>query len=318
MRQFARFVWFVLVYDVLVVLWGAYVRVSFSGDGCGAHWPLCNGETRAARAADEDARRAVPPRDERRVARVRDRSLRMGASRRRRRAPSVRRWTAWVLFFTASEALIGAAIVLLRLVAHDKSLVRGVSTSLHLTNTFLLLASVAITTRVAIGRAGDCVSASWLARWPRRGRDLRDDLRRRNRIDRRARRHALSVALGRAGSRARRRAVGALVHPLALAPSVRRRLRRRHAPRARVVCSCGSSDARRARARSRALDRVLRAGRSRPLNIRILAPAWLQLTHLLSADVVWVLLVLLATAALGEETPTSSPKAALAGSPPAR
>ncbi len=25
------------------MLWGAYVRASLSGDGCGDHWPLCNG-----------------------------------------------------------------------------------------------------------------------------------------------------------------------------------------------------------------------------------------------------------------------------------
>ena len=34
----------VLGWNVLVVLWGAYVRASGSGAGCGAHWPLCNGE----------------------------------------------------------------------------------------------------------------------------------------------------------------------------------------------------------------------------------------------------------------------------------
>jgi len=41
---FTRFSWFVLVYNILVVLWGAYVRATGSGAGCGAHWPLCNGE----------------------------------------------------------------------------------------------------------------------------------------------------------------------------------------------------------------------------------------------------------------------------------
>src|SRR6202142_1307083 len=41
---FRRFAWGVLAYNVLVVLWGAYVRASGSGAGCGSHWPLCNGE----------------------------------------------------------------------------------------------------------------------------------------------------------------------------------------------------------------------------------------------------------------------------------
>ena len=38
-----RFALGLLGYSLLVVLWGAYVRASFSGDGCGDHWPLCHG-----------------------------------------------------------------------------------------------------------------------------------------------------------------------------------------------------------------------------------------------------------------------------------
>ena len=40
---FARFAWGVLAYNLAVILWGAYVRASGSGAGCGSHWPLCNG-----------------------------------------------------------------------------------------------------------------------------------------------------------------------------------------------------------------------------------------------------------------------------------
>ena len=42
--KLARFAWFVLAWNVVVILWGAYVRATGSGAGCGAHWPLCNGE----------------------------------------------------------------------------------------------------------------------------------------------------------------------------------------------------------------------------------------------------------------------------------
>jgi heme A synthase len=38
-----RFAWFVVVYNIAVILWGAYVRATGSGAGCGSHWPLCNG-----------------------------------------------------------------------------------------------------------------------------------------------------------------------------------------------------------------------------------------------------------------------------------
>ncbi len=42
-RRFAVFTWLVLAYNVLVILWGAFVRATGSGAGCGSHWPLCNG-----------------------------------------------------------------------------------------------------------------------------------------------------------------------------------------------------------------------------------------------------------------------------------
>src|SRR3954470_10958960 len=42
-RRFAAYAWFVTALTLAVILWGAYVRASRSGDGCGAHWPLCNG-----------------------------------------------------------------------------------------------------------------------------------------------------------------------------------------------------------------------------------------------------------------------------------
>ena len=33
-RNFARFAWVVVAYNLAVILWGAYVRASVSGDGC--------------------------------------------------------------------------------------------------------------------------------------------------------------------------------------------------------------------------------------------------------------------------------------------
>src|SRR5260370_39658662 len=40
----ARFAWFVVAYNVAVIVWGAYVRATGSGLGCGSHWRRCNGE----------------------------------------------------------------------------------------------------------------------------------------------------------------------------------------------------------------------------------------------------------------------------------
>ena len=41
---FAKFAWFTLAYNILVILWGVFLRASKSGDGCGQHWLTCQGE----------------------------------------------------------------------------------------------------------------------------------------------------------------------------------------------------------------------------------------------------------------------------------
>ncbi|MEO8648433.1 MAG: COX15/CtaA family protein [Acidobacteriota bacterium] len=41
---FAKYAWFVLAFNILVILWGVFLRASKSGDGCGRHWLTCGGE----------------------------------------------------------------------------------------------------------------------------------------------------------------------------------------------------------------------------------------------------------------------------------
>ena len=41
---FAKYAWLVLGYNLLVILWGVFLRASRSGDGCGQHWLTCHGE----------------------------------------------------------------------------------------------------------------------------------------------------------------------------------------------------------------------------------------------------------------------------------
>jgi heme A synthase len=65
---------------------------------------------------------------------------------------AARRWAAWSLVFILTEALLGAALVLLGHVASNESVGRVYSLSTHLVNTFLLLASLALT--------------AWSAPWP--------------------------------------------------------------------------------------------------------------------------------------------------------
>ncbi len=142
-RLFARFAWGVLAYNVVVILWGALVRATGSGAGCGGHWPLCNGEllpnvSQIGTVIEFThrimsgvalvlvvgmfawARRAFPPRH------------------------GARRWTGWALVFILTEALLGASLVLLGHVARNESVGRVYSLGTHLINTFLLLASLAL------------------------------------------------------------------------------------------------------------------------------------------------------------------------------
>src|SRR5688500_2298771 len=44
MSAFAKYACFALAFNVLVILWGVFLRASKSGDGCGEHWLTCHGE----------------------------------------------------------------------------------------------------------------------------------------------------------------------------------------------------------------------------------------------------------------------------------
>jgi heme a synthase len=44
LSRFARYAWFVLAYNIVVIIWGVFLRASKSGDGCGQHWLTCHGE----------------------------------------------------------------------------------------------------------------------------------------------------------------------------------------------------------------------------------------------------------------------------------
>ncbi len=44
LSKLAKYAWFVLIYNLIVILWGVFLRASLSGDGCGEHWLTCGGE----------------------------------------------------------------------------------------------------------------------------------------------------------------------------------------------------------------------------------------------------------------------------------
>ena len=44
LKLFSKILFYFWLYTLAVILWGAWVRISHSGDGCGTHWPLCGTE----------------------------------------------------------------------------------------------------------------------------------------------------------------------------------------------------------------------------------------------------------------------------------
>jgi len=142
--NYRRYAWFTLAYCVGVILWGAYVRATGSGAGCGQHWPMCNGE--------------VIPRAEH-VKTLIEYSHRLSSglcllfifvlfilTLKLFPRGSFQRKAAGLSFIAIIlEALIGAALVLLQLVEHDQSIDRAVSIALHLGNTLFLLAVLTVT-----------------------------------------------------------------------------------------------------------------------------------------------------------------------------
>jgi heme A synthase len=149
-RRFARYAWFVLVYNVAVVLWGAYVRATGAGAGCGNHWPLCNGAivpvSPALNTIIEYTHRATSGIDLALVA-----VLVFWAFRAFPRHHPVRLGAVLSAFFLLTEALLGAALVLLEHVAKNPSANRAWSHSSHLVNTLTLLACLTLTAWWAMG-----------------------------------------------------------------------------------------------------------------------------------------------------------------------
>jgi heme A synthase len=146
----ARFAWGLLGYEILVVAWGAYVRASGSGAGCGRHWPTCNGDI-IPRAPRIETLIELSHRLSSGGALIGTLVLLVLAIRTYPRGHRVRRgaWTTVMLMM--AEALIGAGLVLFAYVAHDASTKRALSMSLHLVNTFFLLGSTAVTAWWASG-----------------------------------------------------------------------------------------------------------------------------------------------------------------------
>ena len=140
-RAFIRFAWITLVVTVVVIVWGAVVRATGSGAGCGSHWPLCNGDVvplaPAASTVIEFTHRLTSG-----LALLLTVVLFVWSRRLFPAGHRARAWAAAALVFMLGEAAIGAGIVLLDLVEDNASALRAVYQGLHLTNTMLLVGAL--------------------------------------------------------------------------------------------------------------------------------------------------------------------------------
>lgn len=288
-RRFAWFAWAVLAFNIPVILWGAYVRVSYSGDGCGAHWPFCNGQ-----ALPQNMTKPTIIEFTHRMMTSADVVVVLGlvalAFWVYPKRHVVRRFAVASLAFLFVEAALGAGLVIFRKVAHDQSAGRIWYLSAHLTNTMLMLGSMALT--------------GWLA-WRRE-----TVFRLRNASAGLLWAATVTVLVSLTGVVT---ALGDTLFPAGtLMEGVRRdlasdsplllRLRVAH-PAIAVMGACfiiwtalqfwrqaNTDNGRKAALQLVALCCLqLFAGAA---NLSLLAPLWMQLTHLLIADLLWISMVL--------------------------
>lgn len=163
--KFAVCSWVVLSYNLVVIMWGAFVRATGSGAGCGSHWPLCNGEV-IPRAPSTETMIEFSHRVSSGLALLAVVVLLIWAFRAYPKGHAVR-WGAVVsMVFMVIEALIGAGLVLFEYVAANVSIARAYWMAGHLVNTFFLLAALTLTAWWASGRERPTLSGQgWFVWW---------------------------------------------------------------------------------------------------------------------------------------------------------
>ena len=297
-----RFAWSVLGYNLLVIMWGAFVRATGSGAGCGSHWPLCNG-TVIPRAPRIETLIELSHRVTSGLALLAIVALLVWTYRARPTGHPARSAAVASTILVIVEAFLGAGLVWFGWVEDDASWGRVAALGLHLANTFLLLAALTLTAwRLSGGSAN---------RWGIRDADSATI----------AGLLTLIMIVAITGAMT---SLGDTLFPSAsLAEGLRRdfeatahfleRLRIIH-PALAVAATVGVLvGARSIAKRSRSRTIVAIAGAARwlvlvqvaggVLNLMLLAPVWMQLVHLLVADLTWIALVLLGASALAVQPP---------------
>ncbi len=149
-----RFAWGVLGFFIATILWGTVVRATGSGNGCGDHWPLCNGtvwqQSPTLHTIIEFTHRVSAGA----IDSILVLALIVWTWRKTGRG-HLARWAAGTtLLLTVTEGALGAVLVKFGLTAESRSPMRAPVEALHLSNTLLLLAALAMTAHFLGRRIG--------------------------------------------------------------------------------------------------------------------------------------------------------------------
>lgn len=147
---FAKYAWAALAYNIVVILWGVFLRASKSGDGCGQHWLTCHGEVIPSapelKTVIEFSHRITSA-----LAFFAVLGLVIWAFRKFERGSSIRKAAVFSFVFVVTEALVGAGLVLTGNTAEANTLARPFWSIGHLINTFILLTFLSLTAWYASG-----------------------------------------------------------------------------------------------------------------------------------------------------------------------
>jgi cytochrome c oxidase assembly protein subunit 15 len=136
-----------------VILWGTLVRATGSGAGCGDHWPLCNG-TVMQHSPRLDTIIEFTHRLTSGLSFFSVVALMVWVYRTTVHGHLARAAAVGSVVFTLIEAILGALLVKLGLTAQSQSPLRPAYLALHLTNTLLLLAALTLTAHMLSRRKG--------------------------------------------------------------------------------------------------------------------------------------------------------------------
>ena len=148
-----RFAWGVLAYFIAVILWGSLVRATGAGAGCGNHWPLCNG-TVLQHSASVNTMIEFTHRITSGLSFFSAVGLLVWTLAGTVRGHLARAAVVASVAFTLVEAILGALLVKLGLTAQSQSPLRPWYLALHLTNTLLLLAALTLTAHLLSRKHG--------------------------------------------------------------------------------------------------------------------------------------------------------------------